>query len=79
MPVTTPVESASLAVERIRSAVASHDWSSMSVLPAEVRVTVSAGVATSVQGESVEGLIARADVALYQAKDAGRNCFVMAS
>ena len=27
MPVTTPVESASLAVERIRSAVASHDWS----------------------------------------------------
>jgi diguanylate cyclase len=78
MPVTTPVESASLAVERIRSAVASHDWSSTSVLPAQVRVTVSAGVATCVAGESVEALIARADAALYQAKDAGRNCFVMA-
>jgi diguanylate cyclase (GGDEF)-like protein len=79
MPVTTPVESASLAVERIRGAVASHDWSSTSVLPADARVTVSAGVATSVPGESVESLIARADVALYQAKKAGRNCFVMAS
>jgi len=79
MPVTTPVESASLAVERIRSAVASHDWSCTSPLTAALRVTVSAGVATSVPGESVEALVARADVALYQAKDAGRNCFVMAS
>jgi diguanylate cyclase (GGDEF)-like protein len=78
MPVTTPVESASLAVERIRGAVASHDWSSSSVLPSDVRVTVSAGVATCVSAESAEALIARADRALYQAKDAGRNCFVMA-
>jgi diguanylate cyclase (GGDEF)-like protein len=78
MPVTTPVESASLAVERIRSAVAAHDWSGNSVLPADVRVTVSAGVATCVSNESAEALIARADAALYQAKRAGRNCFVMA-
>ena len=41
-------------------------------------VTVSAGVATSLPGEKVEALVARADAALYQAKDAGRNCFVMA-
>jgi diguanylate cyclase (GGDEF)-like protein len=79
MPVTTPVESASLAVERIRSAVASHDWSSTSVLTTDVRVTVSAGVATCVPGEAAEALIARADGALYQAKGAGRNCFVMAA
>ena len=78
MPVTTPVESASLAVERIRAAVAAHVWSGNGALPAEMRVTVSAGVATCVAGESVEALIARADAALYQAKDAGRNCFVMA-
>ncbi len=78
MPVTTPVESASLAVERIRSAVAAHDWSSTSALTAGLRVTMSAGVATCVRGESVEALIARADGALYRAKDAGRNCFVMA-
>jgi len=78
MPVTTPVESASLAVERIRSAVASHDWSGTAQLPADMRVTMSAGVATCVRGESVEALLARADAALYQAKRAGRNCFVMA-
>ena len=78
MPVTTPVESASLAVERIRAAVAAHVWSDNAALPSDLRVTVSAGVATCVAGESVEALIARADVALYQAKDAGRNCFVMA-
>ena len=43
-----------------------------------VRVTVSAGVATCTAVESAEALIARADAALYRAKDAGRNCFVMA-
>ena len=78
MPVTTPVESASLAVERIRSAVAAHAWAGIAALPDDFRVTVSAGVATSVQGEPVEALVARADTALYQAKRAGRNCFVMA-
>jgi len=78
MPVTTPVESASLAVERIRSAVAAHAWTGIAALPPEFRVTVSAGVATSVAGEPVEALVARADTALYQAKRAGRNCFVMA-
>ncbi|HEY9024686.1 MAG TPA: GGDEF domain-containing protein [Burkholderiaceae bacterium] len=78
MPVTTPVESASLAVERIRSAVASHAWAGIDALPADFRLTVSAGVATSLAGEPVEALVARADAALYQAKRAGRNCFVMA-
>jgi len=78
MPVTTPVESASLAVERIRSAVAAHVWTGIEALPADFRVTVSAGVATSIAGEPVEALVARADTALYQAKRAGRNCFVMA-
>jgi diguanylate cyclase (GGDEF)-like protein len=72
------VESASLAVERIRSAVAAHAWTGIAALPADFRVTVSAGVATSVAGEPVEALVARADTALYQAKRAGRNCFVMA-
>jgi len=78
MPVTTPVESASLAVERSGSAVAAHAWTGIEALPSDFRVTVSAGVGTSVQGEPGEGLVARADAALYQAKRAGRNCFVMA-
>jgi diguanylate cyclase (GGDEF)-like protein len=79
MPVTTPVESASLAVERIRNAVAAHDWSTTSVLASGHRVTVSAGVATSAPGEPVEDLIARADRALYEAKGLGRNRYVMAT
>ena len=76
MPVTTPVESASLAVERIRAAVAEHDWSER--LGPGHAVTVSAGVATSRAGEDTEQLLARADKALYAAKDAGRNRIVMA-
>ena len=42
-------------------------------LPFERRVTVSAGVATYVRGEDTGALLARADKALYQAKNAGRN------
>ena len=38
-----------------------------------IRFTISAGVAQWKKGESVEQLIARADTALYEAKNAGRN------
>ena len=48
MPVTTPVESASLAVERIRAAVAAHDWSER--LGPGQQVTVSDEVAQHVLG-----------------------------
>jgi diguanylate cyclase (GGDEF)-like protein len=37
------------------------------------RVTVSIGVAQLREGESFEALMARADLLLYEAKDAGRN------
>jgi diguanylate cyclase (GGDEF)-like protein len=79
MPVTTPVDSASLAVERIHSAVAAHDWSTTSALAPDQRVTVSAGVATCELGESAQDLIARADAALYEAKALGRNRYVKAA
>ena len=39
----------------------------------KVRLTCSIGVAQLVSGESVDGLFAKADLALYRAKDAGRN------
>ena len=78
MPVTTPVESAALAVDRIRAAVAAHDWSASARLAPGQRITVSVGVATCRPGEDVEPLLARADQALYAAKDAGRDRFVMA-
>jgi diguanylate cyclase len=42
------------------------------------RVTVSVGVAQFKPGESFEGLIERCDRALYQAKQAGRNCTISA-
>ena len=41
-------------------------------------VTVSYGVATLQPGESVESWLTRADDAVYQAKDAGRDCIVYA-
>jgi diguanylate cyclase (GGDEF)-like protein len=58
------------AVERVRAAVAAHDW--RSIAP-DARVTMSAGVAGFRKGDSAEQLLQRADQALYQAKKAGRN------
>ncbi len=42
------------------------------------QVTISIGVATPLAGESVEQAIDRADKALYQAKNEGRNCVRLA-
>jgi len=42
-------------------------------------VTISAGIAAHQQGESLEALINRADAALYQAKEGGRNRVCMAT
>lgn len=42
----------------------------------DIRLTASFGVATARPGESYERLFARADKALYHAKDAGRDCVV---
>ena len=58
------------AVERIRIATATHDWRDMSP---EFPVTMSAGIAGFRKGDNVEQLLHRADLALYQAKKAGRN------
>ncbi len=41
---------------------------------AQVRITASFGVAERVKGESLESWVARADKALYAAKEAGRDC-----
>lgn len=43
------------------------------------RITTSVGVALYQQNEEVQDYIGRADGALYQAKEAGRNCVVLAS
>ena len=46
-------------------------YSPVGVLPG---VTISIGLAQMQQKDSLQGLIARADAALYQAKQQGRNC-----
>jgi len=58
------------AVERIRAVVAGMDWGAMA---SGTPVTISAGVAAFRRGESVDALLHRADQALYQAKNGGRN------
>jgi diguanylate cyclase (GGDEF)-like protein len=61
-----PAGAATLA-ERIRAGVAAH------VFPSAGRVTISTGVAESRPGDSPDGLLARADAAMYAAKAGGRN------
>lgn len=41
---------------------------------AERRITISGGIAVRLRGESLTGLLERADAALYAAKNGGRDC-----
>lgn len=66
---------ACIAAERIRAGVARYDFREIQL---ETTLTVSIGVAEVQPKDSVELLIARADSALYRAKDSGRNCIVVA-
>ncbi|MBW8760473.1 MAG: GGDEF domain-containing protein [Burkholderiales bacterium] len=78
MPATPTPEAARSVVERVRHAVAAHDW--RTVLGGQARgVTVSAGVAMWRSDESPETVLARADAALYDAKHRGRNRSVIAA
>lgn len=56
--------------ERIRAAVASHEWGRYAP---GLRVTASFGVAVLQPPEPVRDWLGRADQALYRAKSAGRN------
>jgi diguanylate cyclase (GGDEF)-like protein len=58
----TDLAGASVFSERLRYIVADR-----------LTITVSGGVTMAVEGDTPESLIARADAALYSAKDAGRN------
>lgn len=66
----TPLEIAVLVVDRLRSALANaHIWQDRP----ELKVTFSAGIACMLPAESIQDTVARADAALYRAKEAGRN------
>lgn len=56
--------------ERIRAAIEGHDWQSIA---SGMRVTVSMGLARQRDGETLEAATARADAAMYAAKQGGRN------
>ncbi|QLI81362.1 GGDEF domain-containing protein [Chitinibacter fontanus] len=62
-----PAELAIGLAEKIRSSICEAQW------PESIAVTCSCGVASLVAGEDFDGLIERADKALYQAKRGGRN------
>ena len=66
----TSNEVAVRSLDRLRAIIAELDWSALS---AGMAVTISAGVATLVADETPDALLARADCALYAAKEHGRN------
>ena len=67
----TDKDAARFAAERIRKAI---EEKSIKVYDEELKVTVSIGVSTYPQdGKGIDRLIDKADLALYKAKQAGRN------
>ncbi|TFC81367.1 GGDEF domain-containing protein [Cryobacterium cheniae] len=71
----TTLEHAEQACERLLTSVRVHPWDA--IAPG-LACTVSVGLAELAPGETVEGWLARADTALYQAKDSGRDQIVTA-
>jgi diguanylate cyclase (GGDEF)-like protein len=63
-------------LERLRALVSRHAWDRMH--PA-LSVTVSVGVAEIFERETADALMERVDLALYEAKEAGRDCVVVGS
>jgi diguanylate cyclase (GGDEF)-like protein len=68
--------SARLFAEGARSALAARQ---VIGIPKDWSFTASFGVAESAPGETIADLLARADLALYEAKNDGRNCVRVAS
>lgn len=66
----TSRDDAAVLLERLRVIVADLDWSAFS---AGMKVTMSAGVIAMSRAEQAETALARADGALYAAKESGRN------
>jgi diguanylate cyclase (GGDEF)-like protein len=80
LPETT-LSGAQRVAEVLRRDLEKHpvSWHGADVEAAEVDVTASFGVTAVVPGETnVTTIIARADAALYRAKDKGRNCVCLA-
>jgi diguanylate cyclase len=74
----TPARGALALAEQIRTSFGKLRIRRSGSDEAIAQVTISIGVATPLAGESVEQTIDRADKALYQAKNEGRNCVRLA-
>ncbi|VVS96429.1 conserved membrane hypothetical protein [Sphingomonas sp. EC-HK361] len=70
-----PADVATRIAERVRGAVESSGGDGDS----DPRVTVSLGIAIVSPGETLDAILRRADAALYEAKNAGRNCLCLAA
>jgi len=77
LPRTNLAEAAQVA-NKLRSMVEQTDFPGGAAQPAG-RLTISVGVASLRTGETGADLMARADTALYEAKDRGRNCVATAA
>jgi diguanylate cyclase len=71
----TAKDQAILTVDRLRSIISEMDWTAIS---GSINLTMSAGICSVRQAESADDILARVDVALYRAKDAGRNRVIAA-
>jgi len=68
--VNTTLDTAGLIAERIRIAIESD---TMPTISQPITVTMSMGIAAAGEADTVETLVERADKALYNAKNGGRN------
>lgn len=66
----TDMDHAVQILDRLRDRIAQLDWRTVSP---DLSLTISAGVSTIRPNDTAEDVLARADRALYSAKDAGRN------
>ena len=66
--------------ERLRRAVANLSFSQFTNNGEDIRITMSIGIAEfPSSGHTLEEILKAADMALYQAKDSGRNCVKVAT
>lgn len=70
------VSGAAKTAEKVRSAIADLPFACEGQL---LRVTISIGVATYAHDDDLAGLMRRADTALYRAKGAGRDRFIVSA
>jgi len=70
----TDGDAASRVADKLRARIAAHD---VDELDGKARITISLGVAVLDAGETADALLARADRALYDAKEAGRDRVVL--